>query len=98
MWILPILVVGATALLAIPLGLYLAWVFDGRYRAPGWLCWFERRIDTGAQNWKQYAIALLLFNVAIFIVGFVILALQPWMPLNPDDKKMLAPTTIFSTL
>jgi len=98
MWTLPILIVGATVALAIPLGLYMGWIFDGRYRAPAWLRWFEQRLDTGPQSWKQYAVALLLFNVAIFILGFAILALQPWMPLNPEDKKMLAPTTIFNTL
>src|SRR2546430_15740399 len=98
MWTLPLLIVGATVVLAVPLGLYMGWIFDARYRAPGWLRWFERRVDTGPQSWKQYAVALLLFNVAIFVMGFVILAFQPLMPLNPDDKKMLAPTTIFNTL
>ncbi|MBI3412154.1 MAG: potassium-transporting ATPase subunit A [Planctomycetes bacterium] len=98
MWTLPLLIFLATVVLAIPLGSYLAGIFDGRVRA---LCWFrgvERRLDTGPQNWKQYALALLTFNVAIFIVGFAILALQPLLPLNPDDKGMLSPTTIFSTL
>ena len=35
----------------------------------------------------------------IFLVGFVVLATQPWHPafLNPDDKGMLSPTTIFNT-
>ena len=55
----------------------------------------EERIDTGPQRWKEYAIALLLFNIAIFIVGFAVLALQPLNPsfLNPDGKGMLSPTT-----
>src|SRR5947209_7121158 len=98
MWTLPLLILLTTAALAVPLGLYMAWIFDGRSHTPGWLRWFERRVDTGPQTWKQYALALLLFNVAIFIVGFVILALQPLLPLNPDDKKMLSPSTIFNTL
>jgi K+-transporting ATPase ATPase A chain len=100
MWTLPLLIFLATVLLAVPLGLYMAWIFDGRYRGPGWLRWLERRFDTGPQTWKQYAIALLLFNVAFFLVGFAILALQPYHPavLNPDGKKMLAPTTMFNTL
>jgi K+-transporting ATPase ATPase A chain len=102
MWTLPVLIVGTTILLAIPLGMYMARTFDGP--GPRWLHWLEARLDTGPQKWKQYAIALMLFNVAIFIVGFAILALQPLMPLNPadpvsgDSKGMLAPTTIFSTL
>ncbi len=114
MWTLPILIVGSTILLAIPLGLYMAWIFDGRYRAPRWLAWLEKRADTGPQSWKQYAIALLLFNVAIFVVGFSVLVLQDVLPLNqlkvnpdgsprlkPDGSPVdttLAPTTIFHTV
>jgi K+-transporting ATPase ATPase A chain len=97
-WLLPCLIVGTTVVLSIPVGRYLAWLMDGQYRAPAWLRWFEQRLDTGPQNWKQYAIALLLFNAVMFVFGFVVLALQPLLPLNPDAKKMLAPTTIFNTV
>jgi K+-transporting ATPase ATPase A chain len=96
-WILPVLIVGVTVLLSIPVGRYLAWVMDGRYRAPRWLAWFERRLDTGPQNWKQYVVALLLFNTLMFVFAYVVLALQPLLPLNPDGQKMLSPTTIFNT-
>ncbi len=96
-WILPILLMGTCVLLSIPVGLYLAWVMEGRYRAPRWVQRLEHWLNTGEQNWKQYSLALLTFNVVIFLVGFAILALQPWLPLNPDGKKMLAPTTIFNT-
>lgn len=98
MWTLPLLIFLLTVVLAIPLGLYMAWIYDGRYRAPGWLRWLEQRVDTGAQGWKEYICALLLLNVFIFVIGFAILALQPLLPLNPDGKKMLAPTTIFNTV
>lgn len=113
-WSLPLLIVGATVVLAIPLGLYMAGIFDGRYRAPGFLRWVEHRVDTGAQDWKQYAVAMLLFNVAIFIVGFTVLALQDVLPLNqlkfnPDGSPRLnadgtpfdttlCPSTIFNTV
>lgn len=97
MWTLPLVVFGLTVAVAIPLGLYMAGVFDGRYLAPSWLRWVEQRVDTGPQDWKRYAIAMLAFNVAAFAVGFVILALQPFLPLNPDNKGMLAPTMIFHT-
>jgi K+-transporting ATPase ATPase A chain len=96
MWLLPALIVGTSVVLSIPVGLYLARVSDGRLRAPRWLQWFEHRLDTGPQNWKQYVVSLLLFNTVMFVFGFIVLALQPYMPLNPDGKKMLAPTTIFN--
>ena len=96
-WLLPLLIVGVTVLLSIPVGRYLAWVMDGRYRAPRGLAWFERRLDTGPQSWKQYVVALLLFNTLMFVFAYVVLALQPALPLNPDGQKMLAPTTIFNT-
>ena len=94
-WVLPLLVYGVAFALAIPIGLYMARVFDGRLHPPSWLRWIESRLDTGPQNWKQYAFAFMAFNVVTFLVGFVVLTLQPYLPLNPDGKKMLGPTTIF---
>src|SRR5262249_34328486 len=55
------------------------------------------RLNTGPQNWKQYALSLLLFNTLMFVFGFLVLTVQPAVPLNPDNKGMLAPTTIFNT-
>ncbi len=100
MWTLPLLIFAATVLLAFPLGLWLARIFDGRVRLPRWLSTIENKLDTGPQDWKQYAIAMLLFNTVLFVAGFCLMALQPYQPafLNPDGKGMLAPTTIFNTL
>ena len=98
MWTLPLLIVVVSVALSVPVGFYLAWIMDGRYRAPRWLEWFENRLQTGQQNWKQYVVSLLLFNTVMFLFGFLVLALQPELPLNPDGKKMLAPTTIFNAV
>jgi potassium-transporting ATPase potassium-binding subunit len=98
MWLLPILIVATTVLLSIPVGLYLAKIIDGRYAAPAPLRWVERRLNTGPQNWKQYVVSLLLFNTVMFVFGYLVLALQPLLPLNPDGRtEMLSPTTIFNT-
>jgi potassium-transporting ATPase potassium-binding subunit len=99
-WALPLLVLGITFVLAVPMGLYMAWIFDGRYRAPAWLRWCEMRVNTGEQNWKEYCLAFMLFNLVSLVAGFIILALQPFHPefLNPEHKGMLAPTTIFHTV
>src|SRR5690242_18301383 len=92
MWLLPCLIVGLALLLAVPLGYYLHRFLDRPASNA-----VERWFDTGGQNWKQYCLSMLLFNGVLFVAGFVILALQPWLPLNPDGKRMLAPSTIFNT-
>src|SRR5579872_1329408 len=97
MFTLPILILAATFVLAIPIGLYMASIFDNRCRLPGWLRAIESKIDTGPQNWKQYCLAFMLFNVVTFVWGFAILSLQPYLPLNPDGKGMLSPSMIFHT-
>jgi potassium-transporting ATPase potassium-binding subunit len=97
-WLLPCLVIITAVVLSIPVGRFLAWIMDGRYRAPRGLRWCEERLDTGPQTWKQFASALLLFNAVMFVFGFIVLSLQPELPLNPDGKRMLAPTTIFNTV
>jgi K+-transporting ATPase ATPase A chain len=97
-WFLPFLILTTTTALAIPFSRYLAWIMEGRYRGPRFLRWIEHFFNTGLQNWKQYAVSLMLFNTVMFIFGFLVLSLQPLFPLNPDDKHMLAPTTIFNTV
>ncbi len=96
-WLLPVMILGTTVLLSIPVGRYLAWIMDGRYRAPGWLRAVERLLDSGPQTWKQYAIALVLFNTIMFLFGFLMLQSQAWLPLNPDGRGTLGPTTVFNT-
>src|SRR5580704_3947461 len=97
MWTLPALIILTTVVLSVPVGFYLAWIVDGHYRAPRWLGWIESRFNTGPQNWKQYSVSLLVFNSVLFCLGFIVLALQPWLPFAPPGKGMLAPTTIFNS-
>ncbi len=98
MWTLPILFVAATIALSIPVGLCLAKIMDGRLLVPGLLRQVEHRLDTGPQDWKQYALAMLLWNTLAFVVGFLILQFQAYLPLNPDHKGTLSPSTVFNTL
>ena len=98
MWLLPALLLVAAIVCSIPLSGYFAWLMDGKYRAPRVLKWFEDLVDTGPQDWKQYAFALVVFNIALFVFGFVVLCLQPIAPLNPRGLSILAPSTIFNTV
>jgi potassium-transporting ATPase potassium-binding subunit len=97
-WFLPTALIVVAVAVSIPLSKYAAWIMEGRYKPPRILAWFEKRLDSGPQDWKQYTAALLIFNLVLFIWGYVVLALQPIMPLNPRQLGMLAPTTIFNTV
>jgi potassium-transporting ATPase potassium-binding subunit len=98
MWLLPALLLLTAIVCSIPLSGYFAWLMDGKYRAPRVLKWFEDLVDTGPQDWKQYTIALVVFSIALFVFGFVVLCLQPIAPLNPRGLGILAPSTIFNTV
>ena len=97
-WLLPFSLLAAATLIAIPLSRYAAWIMNGKYRPLPVLGWFEKRLDSGPQNWKQYTGSLIIFNTLMFVFAYLVLAVQPWMPLNPDGKGMLFPTTIFNSV
>jgi K+-transporting ATPase ATPase A chain len=97
-WFLPFALLVAAIGIAIPLSRYIAWVMDGKYRPLPIFRWVEKRLDSGPQTWKQYLVALLVFNTALFAFGFIVLALQQWMPLNPDHKTILSPSTILHSV
>ena len=100
-WILPVLLLVTATVLSVPLAFYIAWIMEGRYNPPAWLRWFENRLNTGPQTWKQYTVALLLFNTLMFSVGYGLLAFQQYLPLSynlgDNAKEALGPTTIFNT-
>lgn len=93
MWLVPIFVLTLSTMLAIPIGRYMARALDHSSARNG----FERLVDTGGQTWKQYCFSMLAFNALAFAAGFILLASQVSLPLNPDDKKALAPSTVFNT-
>ncbi|OQW92772.1 MAG: potassium-transporting ATPase subunit A [Beggiatoa sp. IS2] len=97
------LIIGSAALLSWYLGRYMAWVVQplqmGTRRTR-----FEQFLQSAVgqglnspQNWQNYVKALLIFNTVMFIVGFILLALQPYLPLNPDGKTALSWDLLFHT-
>jgi K+-transporting ATPase ATPase A chain len=97
MWFLPLAIIVFTIVIAFPLSNYMARIMEGKYHAPRPLRWIEKQLDTGEQDWKQYTVALLVFNTALFVYGYLVLSIQPWMPLNPRHLGLLSPTTIFNS-
>ncbi len=55
------------------------------------------RFVTREQNWKQYTLSLLVFNAIIFLVAYGILAIQQFLPLNPDGAGSMEASLIFHT-
>ncbi|WP_343661495.1 potassium-transporting ATPase subunit KdpA [Chryseobacterium sp.] len=48
-------------------------------------------------NWKQNMYAMLTINLVWFIIGFLLLLNQAWLPLNPDGNPNMSPDLAFNT-
>lgn len=98
------LIVGGTAILSWPLGRYMKWALDPT-PAPGSVAakfdrlfhFFGGRFTGESQNWKQYLVSMLIFNVLMFAVSFGFMAFQHHLPLNPDGQKAVEGSLIFNT-
>ncbi|MCW5830964.1 MAG: potassium-transporting ATPase subunit A [Labilithrix sp.] len=99
------LIVGGTALLSWPLGRYMKWAMDpapdagSLRRKLDWL--FEAiagKLGREQQAWKRYMVALLVFNVVMFVTSFAFMALQQHLPLNPDGMKEVEGSLVFNTV
>jgi K+-transporting ATPase ATPase A chain len=95
----PLWVIGLSLAGSFPLGLGMARLLDpsaekvgkGLDAIPVALLRLLGRRQPAQMNWKEYALALLAFNAALFILSFAILLLQSYVPiLNPDQKGSLA--------
>ncbi len=87
--------------LAILLGAYMARVFAGE---TGFLGWLERPIFALAgikpnegQGWAAYALALIAFNLAGFVLLFGVLVFQDHLPWNPLGLPGLSGHLAFNT-
>ena len=91
--------------LVVPLGRYMARVFEGErtFLTPV-LGPVERGLyrisgidETREQNWITYTVAMLLFNAAGFALLYALLRLQAWLPFNPAGMSAVAPDLSFNT-
>ena len=66
------------------------WLERGLYRVCG--------VDPSREmDWKEYALAMFLFNVAGFAALYLLLRVQGWLPFNPDAQAAVAPDLAFNT-
>src|ERR1019366_3529120 len=92
-------------LLAKPLGLYMAWVYEG---TPMWidkvLGPIERLVyklsgvrQDREMGWKTYAVAMMLFNAVGMLVVYVLQRAQAHLPMNPMAMTPVSPDSSFNT-
>jgi K+-transporting ATPase ATPase A chain len=90
---------------AIPLGLYMARVYDGQRtwlsplltpieRAILAVCGVRRDQE---QHWTGYAISLLVFNLVTLLALYAILRLQGFLPFNPAGQGPMSADLAFNT-
>src|SRR5450830_920571 len=91
-------------LLSVPLGWYIARVMEGKSavnRIFGGMEHFLYRLSgirTDAEmGWKQYALAMLLFNIVGMFVVYALQRLQLWLPLNPAGMANVSADSSFNT-
>src|SRR4249920_74470 len=91
--------------LVVPLGRYMARVFQGErtFLTPV-LGPVERGLyriagvdETREQHWITYTVAMLLFNAAGFLCVYALMRLQGLLPLNPAGMSAVAPDLTFNT-
>jgi len=103
--LLLLLFLGLVVLCAKPLGTYIADVMEGRpilalrlggrfeallYR----VCGIDPRTEMG---WREYAVALVLFNVLGAVVVYALQRVQYFLPLNPQHFTAVSPDSSFNT-
>jgi len=105
-WLQLALFFGLLLSLTKPMGLYLVRVLEpaGGTVLDSLLKPLERLIyrllgidPVREQNWKQYAISLLMFSLAGVLFTYLILRLQAFLPFNPQQFGALSPSLAFNT-
>src|SRR5580765_588499 len=92
-------------LLAIPLGRYMAKVFEAQRT---WLDPVMNPLDKlffklggvkpeKEMNWKQHMLALLTINLVWFLYSMFVLMNMSWLPLNPDGNPSMSADLAFNT-
>ena len=91
--------------LAYPLGLYMARVAgEAPIRGLGWLHRCEQQLyrwaglpADKAMGWKNYAIALIVFNTIGALFVYALQRLQGYLPFNPQGLGAVSPDSSFNT-
>jgi K+-transporting ATPase ATPase A chain len=53
--------------------------------------------ETAQMRWTEYAVAMLLFSLVSMLVLYLLLRVQRWLPLNPQQLAAVPPDLAFNT-
>lgn len=92
-------------LLAKPLGIYMARVYEGERTwltpvvgpAERWIYRLAGIQPNVGMGWKAYSISVLAISLVGLFFLYTLLRLQGWLPLNPEGLKGLAPDLAINT-
>jgi K+-transporting ATPase ATPase A chain len=104
-WLQIALFCAIVTVLVKPLGFYMTRVFGGERtllspvlgpleRGIYWLCGVDERRE---QGWVAYAVAMLLFSLAGFLLLYALMRLQAVLPFNPAGQSAVEPGLAFNT-
>src|SRR5260221_6128451 len=100
-WFQLALYFGALVALAKPLGAYMARIYQGQSCGLGWLERLVYRLSLvdpqREMGWREYTVAVLLFNGLGVVVVYALLRLQDLLPLNPQHFAANSPDLAFNT-
>ena len=104
-----IALLGSIIILVKPLGLYMAYIYNGAYKEQSyfilrtlksteqWIYRVCKITPEQSMNWKEYLIAFLMFSFFGFVTVYLIQRLQIFLPLNPQHFKAVSPDVAFNT-
>ena len=98
-WIEFAAVLTAVTLLTIPMGKWLARCFTSEHHTLLERVSYRLIGVNPAQRmgWQAYGAALLMSNALMLLLGYLVLRLQGWLPLNPLDIAAQTPDLAFNT-
>jgi potassium-transporting ATPase potassium-binding subunit len=102
-FLIPAIIIAVVLTLSWPLARYMRWAMDPARAGPSRVRYEKACVALlgyeicRPQNWKQYCLSMLAFNLLMFVFAYVVLTTQQWLPLNPDGKGSLEPGLAFNT-
>src|SRR6266436_1860917 len=104
-WVQIALFSAIVILITRPFGGYMTRVFNGERsflspvlrpveRAVYWCCGVDEKEE---QHWLTYAVAMLFFSVAGFLILYALQRLQWYLPFNPQGQTGVEPSSAFNT-